>query len=245
MQQMAWREALDDAADADAVEALDDTEVAQERRAHAADADRGAGRAGDTVAAAQQVRALMFVRPLPRRHRPPAERTRPLSAPTPTPFPPTHKTNNMALLQISEPGQTPDPHQRRIAVGIDLGTTHSLVAAVRHGVAECLPDVQGRVLLPSAVRYLDGRPPPDRLRRPGPRPTTPRTPSSQRQALHGPRWPMSWGRPPAALPLRRPAGHGGIDTRAGIKTPVEVSAEILATCASAPRTASTTSSSAR
>ncbi len=62
----------------------------------------------------------------------------------------------MALLQISEPGQSPDPHQRRIAVGIDLGTTHSLVAAVRNGVAECLPDDAGRVLLPSAVRYLDG-----------------------------------------------------------------------------------------
>ena len=60
----------------------------------------------------------------------------------------------MALLQISEPGQTPDPHQRRIAVGIDLGTTHSLVAAVRNGVAECLPDDAGRVILPSAVRYL-------------------------------------------------------------------------------------------
>lgn len=60
----------------------------------------------------------------------------------------------MALLQISEPGQAPDPHQRRIAVGIDLGTTHSLVAALRHGVAECLPDEQGRVILPSVVRYL-------------------------------------------------------------------------------------------
>jgi molecular chaperone HscA len=60
----------------------------------------------------------------------------------------------MALLQISEPGQAPDPHQRRIAVGIDLGTTHSLVAALRHGVAECLPDKQGRVILPSVVRYL-------------------------------------------------------------------------------------------
>jgi molecular chaperone HscA len=60
----------------------------------------------------------------------------------------------MALLQISEPGQTPDPHQRRIAVGIDLGTTHSLLASVRNGVAECLPDAQGRVLLPSVVRYL-------------------------------------------------------------------------------------------
>ena len=62
----------------------------------------------------------------------------------------------MALLQISEPGQSPDPHTRRIAVGIDLGTTHSLVAAVRHGVAECLPDAQGRAILPSAVRYLEG-----------------------------------------------------------------------------------------
>ena len=61
----------------------------------------------------------------------------------------------MALLQISEPGQAPDPHQRRIAVGIDLGTTHSLVASVRSGVAECLPDSEGRVILPSVVRYLD------------------------------------------------------------------------------------------
>ncbi|MDI9332631.1 MAG: Fe-S protein assembly chaperone HscA [Alphaproteobacteria bacterium] len=62
----------------------------------------------------------------------------------------------MALLQISEPGQAPDPHQRRIAVGIDLGTTHSLVASVRHGVSECLSDAQGRVILPSVVRYLEG-----------------------------------------------------------------------------------------
>src|SRR6185295_15048194 len=61
--------------------------------------------------------------------------------------------DTMALLQISEPGQSPDPHARRIAVGIDLGTTHSLVAAVRHGFAECLPDSEGRVILPSIVRY--------------------------------------------------------------------------------------------
>jgi molecular chaperone HscA len=61
----------------------------------------------------------------------------------------------MALLQISEPGESPNPHQRRIAVGIDLGTTHSLVACVRHGVAECLPDAQGEVILPSVVRYLE------------------------------------------------------------------------------------------
>ena len=64
----------------------------------------------------------------------------------------------MALLQISEPGQAPDPHQRRIAVGIDLGTTHSLVAAVRHGVPECLPDEDGRVILPSAVRPTASQP---------------------------------------------------------------------------------------
>lgn len=59
----------------------------------------------------------------------------------------------MALLQIAEPGQTPQPHQRRLAVGIDLGTTNSLVATVRSGLAEPLADEQGRLLLPSAVRY--------------------------------------------------------------------------------------------
>ncbi|MFU3618439.1 Fe-S protein assembly chaperone HscA [Pseudomonas paraeruginosa] len=59
----------------------------------------------------------------------------------------------MALLQIAEPGQSPKPHERRLAVGIDLGTTNSLVAAVRSGVAEPLPDASGRLILPSAVRY--------------------------------------------------------------------------------------------
>ncbi|MEJ8317125.1 Fe-S protein assembly chaperone HscA [Pseudomonas oryzihabitans] len=59
----------------------------------------------------------------------------------------------MALLQIAEPGMAPKPHQRKLAVGIDLGTTNSLVAAVRSGVAETLPDLQGEVILPSAVRY--------------------------------------------------------------------------------------------
>lgn len=64
----------------------------------------------------------------------------------------------MALLHISEPGSSPDPHQRRIGIGIDLGTTHSLVAAVRDSLPQCLPDEQGRVILPSAVHYAtDGR----------------------------------------------------------------------------------------
>lgn len=60
----------------------------------------------------------------------------------------------MALLQISEPGESPAPHQRKLAVGIDLGTTHSLVASVRSSVAEVLAEAHGRALVPSAV-YVD------------------------------------------------------------------------------------------
>ncbi|MBX8520429.1 Fe-S protein assembly chaperone HscA [Pseudomonas cichorii] len=59
----------------------------------------------------------------------------------------------MALLQIAEPGQSPKPHQRRLAVGIDLGTTNSLVAALRSGLSEPLADADGQIILPSAVRY--------------------------------------------------------------------------------------------
>ncbi|MFA0810711.1 Fe-S protein assembly chaperone HscA [Microbulbifer epialgicus] len=59
----------------------------------------------------------------------------------------------MALLQISEPGQSPEPHQRKHAVGIDLGTTNSLVATVRSGSAEAIADEKGEVILPSAVHY--------------------------------------------------------------------------------------------
>lgn len=59
----------------------------------------------------------------------------------------------MALLQISEPGMTAAPHQRKLAAGIDLGTTHSLIATVRSGEAAALPDNQGRFLLPSIVNY--------------------------------------------------------------------------------------------
>ena len=59
----------------------------------------------------------------------------------------------MALLQISEPGLSAAPHQRRLAVGIDLGTTNSLVATVRSGQAETLADAHGQHLLPSVVHY--------------------------------------------------------------------------------------------
>ena len=63
----------------------------------------------------------------------------------------------MALLQISEPGQSTKPHERKFAVGIDLGTTNSLVATIRNGVMETLPDEAGQHLLPSVVRYLDDK----------------------------------------------------------------------------------------
>jgi molecular chaperone HscA len=62
----------------------------------------------------------------------------------------------MALLQISEPGMSPAPHEQRLAIGIDLGTTNSLVATVRSGVPAVLPDSLGRPLLPSVVRYHPG-----------------------------------------------------------------------------------------
>jgi len=138
----------------------------------------------------------------------------------------------MALLQISEPGQSPDPHQRRIAVGIDLGTTHSLVAAVRHGVAECLPDDQGRVILPSVVRYLatgqgSGRQIGfDAL---AAQVDDPANTISSVKRLMGRR--LADVADAARLPytvLDRP-GMAAVATVAGEKSPVEVSAEILAT----------------
>ena len=135
----------------------------------------------------------------------------------------------MALLQISEPGQTPDPHQRRIAVGIDLGTTHSLVAAVRHGVAEGLPDAQGRVILPSVVRYLEGGRRQIGFDARDAQAADPENTVASVKRFMGRRLADIAGA--GRLPYRfvdRP-GMVAIDTRDGEKTPVEVSAEILAT----------------
>ena len=135
----------------------------------------------------------------------------------------------MALLQISEPGQAPDPHQRRIAVGIDLGTTHSLVASMRNGIAECLPDANGHVILPSAVRYLenDGR-------QIGRAALASQAEDPQNTLVSVKRF---MGRGVADIANRdqlpyvfvdKP-GMLAIQTRVGEKSPVEVSAEILAT----------------
>ena len=135
----------------------------------------------------------------------------------------------MALLQISEPGQSSDPHQRRIAVGIDLGTTHSLVAAVRHGVAECLPDAQGRVILPSAVRYLgEGR------RQIGVDALAAQADDPENTIVSVKRF-MGRGLTDIAHREKLPyhfvdaPGMVSLQTREGVKSPVEVSAEILAT----------------
>ena len=142
----------------------------------------------------------------------------------------------MALLQISEPGQSPDPHQRRIAVGIDLGTTHSLVAAVRNGVAECLPDDEGRVLLPSIVRYLaEGR------RQIGHEAAAQQQHDARNTIASVKRF-MGRGLGDIAHPEKLPydlvgaeasgapsTGMVSLATAGGIKSPVEVSADILAT----------------
>jgi len=135
----------------------------------------------------------------------------------------------MALLQISEPGMSPAPHQRRLAVGIDLGTTNSLVAAVRNSIPEVLPDEHGRALLPSVVRYL-------------PTGNAHIGYKAQDEAVRDPK--------NTIISVKRFMGRGVRDvaniehspydfvdapgmvqlkTAAGIKSPVEVSAEILAT----------------
>jgi molecular chaperone HscA len=135
----------------------------------------------------------------------------------------------MALLQISEPGQTPNPHERRIAVGIDLGTTHSLVASVRHGVAECLPDAQGHVLLPSVVRYLQGG-----GRQIGFEAVDSGIGDPENTVASVKRF-MGRSLKDVALAAKLPyqfvdhPGMLGIQTVQGEKSPVEVSADILAT----------------
>ncbi|ARN20100.1 Fe-S protein assembly chaperone HscA [Piscinibacter gummiphilus] len=135
----------------------------------------------------------------------------------------------MALLQISEPGGAPDPHQRRIAVGIDLGTTHSLVAAVRNGVAECLPDDAGRVILPSAVRYIDGG------RRQIGHDALKEAAADPRNTIVSVKRFMGRGLADVADRAKLPydfveaPGMVQLNTAHGVKSPVEVSAEILAT----------------
>ena len=135
----------------------------------------------------------------------------------------------MALLQISEPGQAPDPHQRRIAIGIDLGTTNSLVASLRHGVAECLPDGQGRVMLPSVVRYLDGSGRQIGWEAAAAQAEDPENTIVSVKRFMGRRLADVTGREKLPYHFVDQPGMVALQTRQGLKTPVEVSAEILAT----------------
>jgi molecular chaperone HscA len=132
----------------------------------------------------------------------------------------------MALLQISEPGESPLPHARKRAIGIDLGTTHSLVATVRNGTALVLPDDRGRPLVPSIVRYGDNG-------------VDVGYAAMAHQAIDPRNTVVSVKRfmgrglgdlgDPRRFPYRFVEGEGmvRIETRAGTKSPVEVSAEIL------------------
>ncbi|MBK9246071.1 MAG: Fe-S protein assembly chaperone HscA [Burkholderiales bacterium] len=133
----------------------------------------------------------------------------------------------MALLQLAEPGQSAAPHQHRLAVGIDLGTTNSLVATVRHGLAEVLRDEEGRALLPSIVRYL-----PDGTTEVG-HVAQAHQASDPRNAIVSVKRFMGRGVKDVAHVENLPydfvdaPGMLQIKTVAGIKSPVEVSAEIL------------------
>ena len=135
----------------------------------------------------------------------------------------------MALLQISEPGMSRAPHQHRLAVGIDLGTTNSLVATVRSGIAVVLNDAAGHALLPSVVRYF-----PDGCTTVGhpaqaelvcdPRNTIVSIKRFMGRGLkdvvHAENCPYDFLDSPGMVQLR---------TCAGVKSPVEISAEILRT----------------
>ena len=135
----------------------------------------------------------------------------------------------MALLQISEPGQAPNPHQRRIAIGIDLGTTHSLVASVRNGISECLPDEQGRVILPSVVRYVDGDKRQIGYAALAAQVDDPANTISSVKRLMGRGIEDIGSRVQLPYQLIDKPGMVTLQTVAGEKSPVEISAEILAT----------------
>src|SRR3954468_3378083 len=135
----------------------------------------------------------------------------------------------MALLQISEPGMSTAPHQHRLAVGIDLGTTNSLVATVRNSIPEVLNDEDGRPLLPSVVRYL-----PNGHANIGYKAQAAQTTDPKNTIVSVKRF-MGRGLKDIAYAENMPydfvdaPGMVQLKTVAGIKSPVETSAQILAT----------------
>lgn len=138
----------------------------------------------------------------------------------------------MALLQISEPGMSAAPHQHRLAVGIDLGTTNSLVATVRSGMSTVLQDEHGHSLLPSVVRYLSDHEVVVGHEAQAQQSKDPVNTIASAKRFMGRSLQDIADR--AHIPYRFVAGDGAqsmlqIDTRAGLKSPVEISAEILKT----------------
>ncbi|EAV5570667.1 Fe-S protein assembly chaperone HscA [Salmonella enterica] len=134
----------------------------------------------------------------------------------------------MALLQISEPGLSAAPHQRRLAAGIDLGTTNSLVATVRSGQAETLPDHEGRHLLPSVVHYQQQGHTVGYAARDNAAQDTANTISSVKRMMGRSLADIQTRYP--HLPYRFQASENGlpmIETVAGLLNPVRVSADIL------------------
>ncbi|CAM3674763.1 Fe-S protein assembly chaperone HscA [Roseateles saccharophilus] len=133
----------------------------------------------------------------------------------------------MALLQIAEPGRTAAPHQHRLAVGIDLGTTNSLVATLRSGVPTVLGDTQGRRLLPSVVHYAaDGRVLIGHEANEHAAADPQNTIASAKRLIGRALTDLPAGAVPYAV---QPLGTGAVavPTRAGLKTPVDVGAEVL------------------
>lgn len=133
----------------------------------------------------------------------------------------------MALLQIAEPGMSVAPHQFRLAVGIDLGTTHSLVATVRNSIPEVLEDESQRPLLPSVVRYF-----PDGLTEVGyeaklAQNRDPKNTIASVKRLMGRGLKDIANRESLPYQFVDTPGMVRIETTAGQKSPVEVSAEIL------------------
>ena len=133
----------------------------------------------------------------------------------------------MALLQIAEPGQSAAPHQHRLAAGIDLGTTNSLIATVQSAVARALPDEAGALLLPSVVRYLPGNGIVVGREAQESQAQDPENTIVSVKRFMGRS--LSDLKEAAGLPYRFTDGPGmvGITTCAGVRSPVQVSADIL------------------
>ncbi|HEY0202482.1 MAG TPA: Fe-S protein assembly chaperone HscA [Burkholderiaceae bacterium] len=135
----------------------------------------------------------------------------------------------MALLQIAEPGQSAAPHQHRLAAGIDLGTTNSLIATVQSALPRALPDENGRLLLPSVVRYQAGQAPMVGYDALAGQVDDPRNTIASVKRLMGRKRADLNNAASLAYQLGEGDGMVSIHTVAGERSPVQVSADILTT----------------